>query len=76
MPGMLVLPMAVGFDLAAVADLDAQCGQSQPVGKGFAPCGDQNDIGIQLVLAVVFAQFITDFGFGLQAFNTPAPPRP
>ena len=63
-------PMAVGFDLATVAHLDAQFGQSKPVCKGFAPCSDQNDIGIQLVLAVVFAQFITDFGFGLQAFNT------
>ena len=63
--GDVGLPMVVCFDLAAVAHLDTQCGQSQPVGKGFAPCGDQNDISIQLVFAVVFAQFITDFGFGL-----------
>jgi hypothetical protein len=62
--------MIVNRDLAALCPLDAQTIKVQTVVEGLAACGDQNDVGIQRVFAVILAQFIGDLGLGFCGVGT------
>ena len=61
--------MGIRFYLAALGDLDAEFGQPKPIGKWFATRRYQHHVGVQLMIAVVFAPSIADLGFGLQSFD-------
>ena len=67
--GDTCLPMRVCFDLTTLCHLHAQCVQSQPLGIGFAPCGNQNNIRVQCMFAVVLAAFIGHFCLGFHRLN-------
>ena len=63
--GDVSLPVGVDGDLTAFGHFHTQRIEPEPVGKGFAPCGYQNNVGVHGVFAVILAQFIGDFGFCL-----------
>ena len=68
--GNIGLPVLVGFDLTAIADFDTQLGQAEAANIRLATRGHQNNIAINLVLTVVFAQLIADLGLSFKPLNT------
>ena len=56
-------------DLAAFGQLDPQTFKAQTVVERLAAGGDENDIGVQRVFAVILAQLVGHLGFGLGGFG-------
>ena len=54
------LPAGVDLDLAARAEHDAELVEAEPLGVGPAAGGDQHDVGVERLLAVVLAQLVGD----------------
>ena len=62
-------PLGVYSDLAALCHLDAKRFVPKAVVERLAACGDQDDVGVQHMFAVVLAQLVVDFGLGLGGFG-------